>query len=146
MSDVFAAFTFCGSGRGFDRDDLLQVNAYTNAPFRQRPVLHVIGELDPKLTYAAGVAAFPLDESAATPGTFTYDTVMKPFATLLGLPDQYNYLRTKRASTFHYGALGASPEYGFVIVEGMRHIYPNGENFSFRIADVFWPFMKQHQR
>lgn len=146
MSEVFAAFTFCGSGRGWDRDDLLQANAYTNAPFRQRPALQVIGELDPKLNYAAGVTAFPLDESAAMPGTFTYDAVMKPYAMLMGLPLDYQYRRTQRASTFHFGAPGASPEYGFMIVEGMRHVYPNGENFSFAIADVFWPFMKQHQR
>jgi poly(3-hydroxybutyrate) depolymerase len=146
MSDVFAAFAFCGSGRGWDQDDLLQPNAYTNAPFRQRPALHVIGELDPKLNYAAGVTAFPLDESAAAPGTWTYDAVMKPYATLLGLPPEYQYRRTERASTFHFGTFGATPEFGFSIVEGMRHIYPNGENFSFALADVFWPFMKQHQR
>jgi polyhydroxybutyrate depolymerase len=144
MSDVFAAFTLCGIGRGFDQVSATRTNEYTNAPFQPRPVLQMIGELDPKLTHAANVAAFPLDESAATPGTWT-SGVMQGFIQLLGLPAQYTYQRTARASTFHYGGTG-TPTYDFVIVEGMRHIYPNGENFSFAAVDVFWPFLKQYQR
>ena len=49
------------------------------------------------------------------------------------------------ASVFHYGATG-TPTYDFVIVEGMRHLYPNGENFGFAAVDVFWPFLKQQHR
>lgn len=145
MSDVFAAFALCSIGRDFDQESVLHANDYTNAPFQPRPVLHMIGELDPKLNYAAQVEAFPLDETAAAPGTWTNDHTMLPFTKLLGLPSTYDYQRTTRASVFHYGGTG-TPTYDFVIVEGMRHIYPNGENFSFAAADVFWSFMKQHRR
>ncbi len=145
MSDVFAAFALCSIGRGFDRESVTHANDYTSAPFQPRAVMQMIGELDPKLNYAAQVEAFPLDESAAAPGTWTNDYVMQPFVTLLGLSPEYTYKRTARASVFHYGGSGAAT-YDFVIVEGMRHIYPNGENFSFQAVDVFWPFMKQHHR
>lgn len=144
MSDVFAAFAVCSSGRGFDQAEAAQTNVYTNAPFQPRPVMQMVGELDPKLNYAAKVEAFPLDESAAAPGTWTSYT-MQGFVLLLGLPSTYEYRRTTRASTFHYGGTGAVT-YDFVIVEGMRHIYPNGENFSFAAVDVFWPFLKQYHR
>lgn len=145
MSDVFAAFTLCGIGRGFDSESVTHVNDYTDAPFQPRPVMHLIGELDPKLTYVAQVEAFPLDESAAAPGAWTNDRVMQPFITLLGLSPEYTYRRVGKASIFHYGGTGAVT-YDFAIIEGMLHIYPNGENFSFKAADVFWAFMKQHQR
>ena len=144
MSDVFAAFALCSIGRGFDAEDVKHANDYTAAPFQARPVLHMIGELDPKLTYAAKVEAFPLDESAATAGMAT-NFMMQGFVQLLGLSSTYEYKRTTRASTFHYGGTGAVT-YDFAIIEGMRHIYPNGENFSFAAVDVFWPFMKQHHR
>lgn len=144
MSDVFAAFTLCGIGRGFNQENVTHANDYTSAPFQPRAVMHMVGELDPKLAYAAQVEAFPLDESAAAPGTWT-NFVMQSFVQLLGLSADYEYKRTARAAVFHYGGTGATT-YDFVIVEGMRHIYPNGENFSFAAVDVFWPFMKQHHR
>ncbi|MGE0131386.1 MAG: PHB depolymerase family esterase [Blastocatellales bacterium] len=146
MSDVFAAFAICGNARSFNREQAALTNVYTNAPFKPRPVFQVIGELDPKLTYPAKVEAFPLDESAAAPGTFTKEVIINSWLGLLGLPDQYTYSRPNAASVFQYGAAGASPEYRFSIVEGMRHVYPNGENFRFEIADIFWPFMLQHRR
>lgn len=144
MSDVFAAYAICSSGRSFDQEDATQTNVYTSAPFQPRPVIQMIGEIDPKLNYAAKVEAFPLDETAATAGTAT-NSIMQGFVQLLGLPATYEYRRTTRASTFHYGGTGALT-YDFIIVEGMRHIYPNGENFNFAAVDVFWPFLKQHSR
>ncbi|MBI1763852.1 MAG: dienelactone hydrolase family protein [Acidobacteria bacterium] len=144
MSDVFAAFALCSIGRGFNAEDFTHANDYTSAPFQPRTVMHMIGELDPKLNYAAQVAGFPLDESAAAPGTWT-NAVMQGFVQLLGLSADYGYKRTPRASVFHYGGTGATT-YDFVLVEGMRHIYPNGENFSFQAVDVFWLFLKQHHR
>lgn len=144
MSDVFAAFALCSIGRGFNADDVTHANDYTTAPFQPRPVFHMIGELDPKLTYAAKVEAFPLDESAAAPGTPT-NFIMQGFVQLFGLSSDYDYKRTARASVFHYGETSQVP-YNFAIIENMRHIYPNGENFSFRAVDVFWPFMKQYHR
>lgn len=144
MSDVFAAFAVCSSGRGFDQETGTQTNVYTSAPFQPRPVMHMIGQLDPKLNYAAKVEAFPLDESAAASGTWT-SFIMQGFVQLLGLSPQYQYQRTTRAATFHYGGTG-TVTYDFVIVEGMKHIYPNGENFSFAAVDVFWPFFKDKRR
>ena len=144
MSDVFAAYAICSSGRSFDQEDTTQTNVYTNAPFQPRPVIQMIGEIDPKLTYAAKVEAFPLDETAATAGTAT-NFIMQGFVQLLGLPSTYEYRRTTRASTFHYGGRGAL-SYDFIVVEGMQHIYPNGENFNFAAVDLFWPFLKQYSR
>lgn len=146
MSDVFAAFALCSTSRAFNEEQAMMTNVYTNAPFKSRPVFQIIGELDPKLTHAAKVESFPMDESAAAPNTFTKGYIIRPWLGLLGLPDQYKYTRTTRASNFQYGEVGASPEYRFSIVEGMQHLYPNGENFGFKIVDVFWPFMLQHHR
>lgn len=146
MSDVFAAFAITGIGRSFNREQAALTNVYTNAPFRPRPVFQALGEVDPKITYAAQVEAFPLDESAAAPGTFTKEVIINSWLGLLGLPDQYTYARPNAASVFQYGMAGASPEYRFSVVEGMGHIYPNGENFRFDIVNVFWPFMSQHRR
>lgn len=146
MSDVFAAFTLCSIGRSFNLEQAALTNVYTNAPFKQRPVFQVIGELDPKLTYAAKVTAFPLDESAAAPGSWTKEVIINSWLGLLDLPDQYAYTRQNIVSLFQYGMAGASPEYRFAIIEGMGHLYPNGENFRFEIADAFWPFMLQHHR
>lgn len=144
MSDVFAAFALCSIGRGFNAEDFTHANDYTSAPFQPRAVMHMVGELDPKLNYAAQVEGFPLDESAATSGTWT-GFVMQSFVQLLGLSAEYEYKRTARASVFHYGGTSATT-YDFVIVEGMGHVYPNGENVRFQAVDVFWPFMKQHHR
>ncbi len=146
MSDVFAAFAITGNARSFNREQAALTNVYTNAPFRPRPIFQVIGEVDPKLTYAAKVEAFPMDESAAAPGAWTKEVIINSWLGLLGLPDQYTYARPNAATIFQYGAAGASPEYRFSIVKGMGHIYPNGENFRFDIANVFWPFMSQHRR
>ena len=82
--------------------------------------------------------------SAAAPGTAT-NFIMQGFVQLFGLSSDYDYKRTARASVFHYGEASQVP-YNFAIIENMRHIYPNGENFSFRAVDVFWPFMKQYHR
>jgi poly(3-hydroxybutyrate) depolymerase len=145
MSDVFAAFTLCSIARTFTPEQAMLTNVYTNAPFKPRAVFQVIGQLDPKLTYAAKVTAFPMDESAAAPGSPT-KFVISSWLGLLGLPDQYNYTRAGIASLFQYGAAGATPEFKFSIVEGMGHLYPNGDNFNFKIVDYFWPFMLQHRR
>ncbi|HZS07896.1 MAG TPA: hypothetical protein VFD58_23890 [Blastocatellia bacterium] len=151
MSDVFAAFTTCAIGRAFNEEQAALTNVYTNAPFQPRPVMQVIGELDPKLTYAAGVEAFPLDESAAAPGTWAKDYVINSWLGLLGLPDQYQFTRTPAASLFTFNGqaaagIVASPEYRLVIVKGMKHVYPNGENFGFDVVDYFWPFMQRYRR
>lgn len=151
MSDVFAAFTLCSSARPFNAEQAALTNVYTNAPFQPRPVLQIIGEVDPKLTYAAGVEAFSLDESAAAPGSWTKEAIINPWLGLFGLPDQYQYTRTAQASIFTFNGqtaagLIASPEYRFAIIKGMKHLYPNGDNFSFDVADYFWPFMRQHHR
>jgi len=145
MSDVFAAFTLCSAPRAFTPEQAMLTNVYTSAPFKPRAVFQVLGQLDPKLTYAANVMAFPMDESAAAPGTPT-KFLINSWLGLLGLPDQYTYTRVGIASLFQYGTAGATPEYKFSIVEGMGHLYPNGDNFNFKIVDYFWPFMLQHRR
>lgn len=146
MSDVFAAFTICGNARSFNREQAALTNVYTTAPFRPRPVFQVIGEHDAKLTHPAQLESFPMDESAAAPGAWTKEVIINSWLGRLALPDQYTYSRPNTASIFQYGAAGASPEYRFAIVRGMGHVYPNGENFRFEIADAFWPFMSQHRR
>jgi polyhydroxybutyrate depolymerase len=149
MTDVFAAYAACSAPGAVPASVATQANETPNSPFRPRPLMHVFGELDPKLTHAVGVTAFPMDESAVAPGTAVKEKVINNLLLLLRLTDKYTYQRTNRVSAFHYtqpATTGAAPEYVFAIVKGMKHVYPNGKNYPLKAVDQFWPFFQKYRR
>ncbi|HEX4951620.1 MAG TPA: hypothetical protein VFZ34_33490 [Blastocatellia bacterium] len=147
MSDVFAAFAPCGAG-AIEAENMARTNEYTTAPFTPRPVSHLVGELDAKLTHPLDIPAFPMDESLAAPDSATKIYVITGFLTLLKLKDQYVYHRTPRISHFRYNQpldAGAPRVYDITIAKGMGHTYPNGKNYPLKAVDLFWPFMQKYK-
>lgn len=149
LSNIFAAFAPCAIGNPLTPEEGVRTSEYTSEPFKPRPVMHVLGAIDPKITHAAGVSSFPVDESAVASGSYLKDRVVYPWITLLKLNDQYEYKRTQRAATFRYNkpqTAGSTQEFDFLVVQGMGHVYPNGGRHGFRVVDWFWPFMSKYKR
>jgi polyhydroxybutyrate depolymerase len=148
MTDVFAAYAACSAPGAVPASVATRANETPNSPFRPRPLMHVFGELDPKLTHAMGVTAFPMDESAVAPSTPLKEKSINNLLLLLRLADTYTYRRANRVSAFRYtqpANSGAAPEYVFAIVKGMKHVYPNGINYPLKAVDQFWPFFQKYR-
>ena len=148
LTNVFAAYGLCAIGNPVIPEDMVRTGEYTNEPFKPRPVMHILGEVDGKVNHAAGTSSFPVDESAVASGSFIKNRIIAAWGRLLNLNDQYEYKRTNKAATFRYRKPinGGSQELNFAIVQGMGHVYPNGGKFGFKVADWFWAFMKDYQR
>lgn len=148
LTNVFAAYGVCAIGNPLTQEDLKHTNEYTSEPFKPRPVMHVLGEVDGKVALGAGVASFPLDESAVAPNSFLRTKVISIWGLLLKLEDKYDYKRTQKAATFRYHTptSGGQQELDLAIVQGMGHVYPNGGKLGFRIADWYWQFMSKYKR
>lgn len=143
MSDTFAAFAISSSGQS--RDDLIAKAAESNAA--PRPLVHVIGSEDPKLTLSAGVESFSYDESAAEDGNAVKDTFITGWLEIEKLADTYTFTQEDayRAGHFTYSdsLIGADNEYQLYLIKGMGHMYPNGENIGFDVTDIYWPFFNR---
>lgn len=144
-SDIFAAFAPSSSGQISDEVFARTVDN-PNGSVTPRPVVQVIGSLDPKLTHSAGVTEFSTDESAAEDGNVMKDTFISGWLALEGLEDSYTYESISGSGHFTYAdsTTGADNEYQLYVVDGMKHVYPNGENFRFDVSDVYWDFFKQY--
>lgn len=146
MSDVFAAFATSGGGR-LTTEDTALTNAYTDAAFTPRPLMMAIGEVDPKITYALGVEAFPMDESSGEEGSGLRLFLIDPILELLNLDDAFMYARQDRAAVYRFetpASEPASPQYTFVVFENMKHVYPNGTNYPAVAANIFWEFFSTY--
>jgi len=146
MWDVFAAFGPSGAGR-VTNDMFTRTNEYADGAFVPRPTMLMLGELDPKLTYSAGVDAFPMDETLAEPGYVMKDYVIDIYLDLLGLSDTYAYERTNRVSHFTFSDSAETPSadaFHVLIMENMKHIYPNGTNYPLEAADMYWTFFEAY--
>jgi hypothetical protein len=125
------------------------VRKWNKQPIKPRPSAHVIGALDDKLLQQAGIASFPLDESAVASDAWLYQSSIKNSLALLRLKNEFKFQKLSGASSFRYNTptdTGTTHEYDLLIVEGMRHEYPNGGEARFQMAEVFWNFMKRYQR
>ena len=148
LSNVFAAYGICAIGNPLNQEEIQRTSEYTSEQFKPRPVMHVLGEVDGKVTHGAGVTAFPLDESAVAPNSYLKTKTVGPWGLLLKLEDKYDYKRTQKAATFRYHTptSGGTQELDLAVVQGMGHVYPNGGKLGFRIADWFWPFMSKYKK
>ncbi|MDQ5951972.1 MAG: polyhydroxybutyrate depolymerase [Patescibacteria group bacterium] len=144
-TDIFAAFAPTSAGRIID-GVLAAVAEDDGESFTPRPVIQVIGSLDPKLTHAAEVEEFTTDESANTDGDAIKESYISGWIALEGLEDSYTYESISGSGHFTYAdsTTGADNEYQLYVIDGMKHVYPNGENFRFDVTDVYWDFFKQY--
>ncbi|MEK7146034.1 MAG: hypothetical protein AAB802_02515 [Patescibacteria group bacterium] len=148
MTDVFAAYAGVGAGPGYGKaQEQGVVDEETRENFEPRSFISVFGSEDAKITHAAGVESFPLDESAIEEEAYLRMAVVNQFLALLKLEDDYDYEKTERAAIFTFDENideEASHEYTLMIAEGMGHIYPNGKNYPVDATDVFWPFFEEN--
>ena len=144
MSDVFAAFAPVGGG--ITPDQVLEKIVDEDADPTPRPIIQMIGEVDPKLTHHVGVTVFSLDESSMDPGNAVYDTYVENILSIQELADAGTYEYRNQAAIYTYDqSTGAQDNiYQLIIVKGMQHIYPNGINAPFDVADYFWPFFERY--
>jgi poly(3-hydroxybutyrate) depolymerase len=146
-SDIFAAF---GSGSsGTVTVEALEQSGFTPGPnFTPRPLMRMIGSDDPKITFAAGVNAFPTDESAMDDGSIVRTILVDGALQLLGLSDTYTFEQQGKVSSYDFSqpAVGSDSEaeYDLLIVDGMKHVYPNGDNFPVVAVDIYWSFFEQY--
>lgn len=144
MSDTFAAFAISSSGQS--RDDLIA--KFDESSATPRPLVHVIGSEDPKLTLSADVGSFSYDESAALDGNAVKDVFITGWLGMEQLADTYTFINEAVYHAGHFiyddSLVGGDNEYQLYIVNGMGHIYPNGQNIGFDVTDIYWPFFEKY--
>jgi len=148
LTNVFAAYGICAIANPLSQEEIQRTSEYTSEPFKPRPVMHILGEVDGKATHRLGITAFPVDESAVAPNSVLKTSTVGPWGLLLKLEDKYDYKRTQKAATFRYHTptSGGKQELDFAVVQGMGHVYPNGGKLGFRVVDWFWSFMSKYQK
>ena len=146
MTDVFAAFAPAGAGIVHDQV-LAALELNPVADFTPRPVLQTVGEEDPKLTFFLGVTALNMSEAAAVDGDPVKDGFISGFLALEQLKDIVTYELKNGVAHFSYDQKLNSVEggsYDLLIMPGMGHIYPNGQNYPVDIVKILWPFFAEH--
>jgi len=138
MNDVFAAFSNAGSGligKGEVEDISVKINA---------SLYSILGTNDNKLAEGQGIPvpfAFTEQEIVNDP---IFSGMLDKTIALLNLERAYtvesesNFTRL----TFSNSVVGADNEYIFMMIRGMGHVYPSGDNNRVNVnaADLFWDF------
>ena len=150
MSDVFAA-VHCASS----------VVSVETLATRAISVIHSVGELDPEQAPRAGYgdpvtgqgAAFPLDQTLFDNPRYRNGFVA-PFLKILQLDVPYTWEpvvipgstpdqdRLTSRFLFSTSKVGARNTFRTIIVQGLKHEYPNGKNHPVVMADQIWPFFQ----
>lgn len=144
MNDVFAAYSTGGSG-------LIGEGTVDDVPLQVEASLYsVMGTNDNKI--AEG-------QSIPTPFPFTADElqndpifygILEKTTTLLDLGTSYTAEHDPIFTrlTFTDSPTGAGNEYIFMMIKGMGHVYPSGDNnrAGINAADLFWEFFLKHPK
>jgi len=151
-TDIFAAFAGNSSG-GLTLEGLQAAEGYAPDNFVARPSIVLLGSEDPKLTYGAGavtgteVTEFTVSESAMDADDPIRVKYIDPYLYIQGLMDTYAFEDLGRVSHFTFSEPNpdavSSAEYNLYIVDGMKHVYPNGDNYPVVAVDIYWPFFEQ---
>lgn len=154
-TNIFAAFAGNSSG-GLSTEGSHAVSDERPDDFVARPSIILIGSEDPKLTYGSSqslgieVKEFATDESAAEEGNPVRVRYIDLYLDILELTDAYSYEKEGRLSHFTFSepisGADSTAEFNLYIVEGMKHVYPNGDNFPITAVDIYWPFFEQYSR
>lgn len=137
-SEVFAAFAPTSAGLlGPDVFTKAEANGLKITP---RPVLQLVGELDPKLNHYAGVSAFDMSEAAAETSNPVFTAFISGYLAAGQLKNEHTYELTKLAAHYTYSEskIGAGNEYQLYIVKDMMHSYPPSA------PQLYWSFFKQY--
>jgi poly(3-hydroxybutyrate) depolymerase len=146
VNDVFAAYAVCGSGSKFGNEaftDLVKTRVVTS-------LYSIIGTEDEKIAEGSGHARpFPIrvDDILADE---LFGLMLTNTATSLSLdPAIYQADDSKAAYTsffYNQSMVGSDNEYVFLMINGMGHIYPSGDNnrYGINAADLFWEFFMKH--
>lgn len=138
-SDRFAAVAASG---GFIDND---IDAPSDRPLS---IVASLGENDDRFTGPLGVDRMPLDETLLD--NLVARAIFFRYLPVLQLTDDYTYSssvvegRTVSRFTFATSTVGADNEFQIVIVQGLGHQYPNGDNHPIRIVDPLWAFFSRY--
>jgi polyhydroxybutyrate depolymerase len=146
-SDIFAAYG--SSSSGMQPGDLEDALAATPSNYAPRPTAVMVGSVDSKSTNALGVRSFPTDESALADDSIVRTRFVDDYLALLGLTDDYDYIKTGKLSTFTFTTEAGRPKappvpFVFMIAAGMDHIFPNGKSYPIVAAELYWDFFKEY--
>lgn len=116
---------------------------------RGRPVPFIVtyGSRDPFATAFAGVEELPLTPAVLAVFRSQVDTILAQF----GLAPDFG-TETETAGdnavvgfTFETAATGGpAPPFIFAVLGGLGHVYPDGANYPFPMADYLWSFFRRH--
>jgi polyhydroxybutyrate depolymerase len=144
MNDVFAAFSTAGVGpspqRGESDDSMiLSTSLYS-----------IFGSNDKKIAEILGLSTpfpFKADDIVKDPN---FASTLESATTMLGLEMACSVESGPTFTRLIYdqNLAGADNEYIFMMIIGMGHVYPNGENNGpgINAADLFWEFFMRHPR
>lgn len=115
----------------------------------QRPlsVTFSVGASDPGLAASFGYATLPLDASLGSASGFV-NRLITPWTTVLQLAPSFSWSKatpfgtTLSRFTYTTSIVGAGNRFNAVIIDGADHLYPNGSNHPFKMAELLWEFFK----
>jgi polyhydroxybutyrate depolymerase len=116
-----------------------------------RPFVFSVGNLDDRFTARVGVSPIPMSETMLTDYP-ALGLIAVRFLTALQLDDEYTYQETtiggKKLSRFTASTslAGAGNVFQYVVIEGLEHQYPNGENHPVSAPDLLWTFFQPYTR
>lgn len=142
MNDVFAAYSTAGSGLIGEMnvaDMTVSASLYS-----------VLGTNDNKISEGRGIPIpFPFTEQEIVNDPIFYGMLEKT-RVYLNLEQTYTVESAPIFTrfTFSNSAVGADNEYIFMMIRGIAHVYPSGDNNRAGIdaADLFWDFFLEHPR
>jgi polyhydroxybutyrate depolymerase len=146
MADTFAAFASSGSGTKLSEAGF----AANMPPAVSRSYYSIMGTRDDVISAAQDVPLpFPIDADAIAAHEL-FGPMLVNTATYLNLDAaQYDVLHPQSEYTvfvFDRSLSGADNEYIFQMVEGMFHVYPDGQTVPAGLdaVEVFWEFFMRH--
>ncbi len=142
MNNVFAAFAVSGSGL-FGETDLSVI------PTGLSPDLYIVlGTNDDKISEGTGhPLPFPVGEAAITADPL-FQNLFANATTLLSLSPGHSTVEESgnfTTFTFSESLIGADNVFIFRMVEGMFHVYANGDKVpkGFNVSELFWAFFEE---
>lgn len=138
-SDTFAAFAMAAGAP-----------AVPGPARRPAPALFSVGSRDEGWALQAGVAELPVDETLLEIpvmndrlGTIALDLMLD------NTRHSYQPSRPRgvEVATFTYdrSLVGAANQFQVVVIDGVFHQYPNGDNHPLAMAELLWPFFSKYR-
>ena len=140
MGDSFAAANVTG-GVGIPISFPIEGNRFM-------PVFNISGSKDAKIVERLGGEELPLSAGALEANEILWDDITT-FCDMLGLSTAYTELPNApqwNLLVFDNSIKSTATEYRFMMVKGMEHVYPNGNNNPRGVVavDVLWPWFLEH--